>query len=176
MWRGLGDGRFVPVTFRELESYAIHPATEPGTFGSRRIPAFVDAYRLFVNTPSPLRASGITIYSFENGAWTRHRVWRGKDADTSLFALATGDLDGDGLDDVAFADSQAKRLRIFFQQPDGSFQELAERDEPLLDSSGQCIRMGDVDRDGRLDVVLSKTVTSGAPNEPGGWDVYLNRR
>ena len=31
-------------------------------------------------------------------------------------------------------------------------------------------------RDGRLDVVLSKTVSSARPNDKGGWDVYLNRR
>jgi hypothetical protein len=34
----------------------------------------------------------------------------------------------------------------------------------------------DLDRDGRLDVVVSKTVSSNDPRQPGGWDVYLNRR
>jgi hypothetical protein len=34
----------------------------------------------------------------------------------------------------------------------------------------------DLDKDGRLDIVLSKTVSSARPDDHGGWDVYLNRR
>jgi hypothetical protein len=87
-----------------------------------------------------------------------------------------GDLDGDGLDDVVFADSEVNRLRIFFQKPDGSFVEMAEAEEPQLDSPGQCLRLADLDGDGRLDILLSKTVASYRPGEQGGWSVYLNRR
>jgi hypothetical protein len=87
-----------------------------------------------------------------------------------------GDLDGDGLDDIVFPDSEERRLKIFFQQPDGSFVEAAESEEPALDSPGQCVRLADIDRDGRLDVVLAKTVSSVRPGDRGGWDVYLNKR
>jgi hypothetical protein len=87
-----------------------------------------------------------------------------------------GDLDGDGLDDVLFPDSEQSRLRVFFQQADGSFRELEQKKEPPLDSPGQCVRLADLDADGRLDVVVSKTVTSGRPEDPGGWNVYLNRK
>ena len=74
-----------------------------------------------------------------------------------MFGLAMGDLDGDGLDDVVFADSEAGRLRIFLQRPDGSFAEADEKQEPAIGSIGQCIRLADLDGDGRLDVVVSKT-------------------
>ena len=87
-----------------------------------------------------------------------------------------GDLDGDGLDDVVFPDGEARKLRILFQRPDGTFVEAAESEEPTLDSPGQCVRLADVDKDGRLDIVLSKTVSSTDPRQPGGWDVYLNRK
>jgi hypothetical protein len=87
-----------------------------------------------------------------------------------------GDLDGDGLDDIVFADSEVNRLRIFFQKPGGSFVEMAEQEEPELDSPGQCVRLADLDGDGRLDIVLSKTVASYRANDQGGWSVYLNRR
>jgi FG-GAP-like repeat len=87
-----------------------------------------------------------------------------------------GDLDGDKLDDIVFPDSEERRLRIFFQQPDGTFLEAAEKDEPALDSPGQCVRIADIDRDGRPDLVLSKTVSAVRPEDVGGWDVYLNRR
>ena len=53
---------------------------------------------------------------------------------------------------------------------------MAESEEPVLDSPGQCIRLADLNRDGRLDIVLSKTVVSSRASDPGGWNVYLNRR
>jgi hypothetical protein len=87
-----------------------------------------------------------------------------------------GDLDGDRLDDIVFPDSEERRLKIFFQQPDGAFVEADQHEEPVLDSPGQCVRLEDLDKDGRLDIVLSRTVSSARPEDRGGWDVYLNRR
>jgi FG-GAP-like repeat len=176
LWKNLGNGKFDPVRFPETEIYAYHFATEPGTFGRERASAFADSYQMATNKPQDARASGITIYSFENGRWARHRVWRQKSGLTSQYALAFGDLDGDGLDDIVFADSEVNRLRVFFQKPDGSFVEMGEAEEPALDSVGQCIRLADVNGDGRLDVILAKTVASYRPGERGGWNVYLNRR
>jgi hypothetical protein len=176
LWKNMGDGTFTPVPFPEIEIYAYHFATAPGTFGSDRIPAFADAFYMSTGEPELARAAGITLYSHQNGKWTRHRVWRKKDGKTLQYAVAMGDLDGDRLDDVVFPDSEERRLRIFFQQPDGSFVEAEDREEPSLDSPGQCVRLADLDADGRLDVVLAKTVSSTRPDDRGGWDVYLNRR
>jgi len=44
--------------------------------------------------------------------------------------------------------------------------------EPLRDGLATLIGY----RDGRLDIILSKTVASYRPNDQGGWSVYLNRR
>jgi hypothetical protein len=176
LWRNLGNGRFDPARFPELEIYAYHFASVPGTLGRARVPAFADAYYMMTNEPEVARATGITLYSFEKGSWTRHRVWRKKSGRSAQYALAMGDLDGDGLDDIVFADSEVDRLRIFFQKPDGAFVEMDEIGEPKLDSPGQCIRLADLDGDGRLDIILSKTVASYRPNDRGGWNVYLNRR
>jgi hypothetical protein len=176
LWKNTGDGTFAPVQFDAIEPYAYHFATAPGTFGKDRLPAFADGYTMQANVPETLRASGLTLYVFQNGAWTRHRVWRKRDFKAYLFALDMGDLDGDGLDDLVFADSESRKLRVFFQRPDGGFLEAAEPEEPSLDSPGQCVRLVDLDRDGRLDVVLSKTASSSDPRQAGGWDVYLNRR
>ena len=52
--------------------------------------------------------------------------------------------------------------------------ELATEQEPRLNSPGQCVRLVDVNRDGRLDIILSKTVTVSSPKDPGGWSVFLN--
>jgi hypothetical protein len=176
LWKNLGDGRFEPVRFPALEIYSYHFATVPGTFGRQRAAAFADAYQMITNDPQEARATGISMYSYENGNWTRHRVWRKKNGQSTQYALAVGDLDGDGLDDVVFADSELNRLRVFFQKPDGTFSEMAEQEEPVLDSVGQWIELADVNRDGRLDIILSKTVASYRVGDQGGWNVYLNRR
>ena len=176
LWKNEGNSSFSPVKFDDFEVWAFHFATTPGTFGARRVPAFADAFHLYTDEPKVTRAIGINVYSFENGVWKRHRVWRHKEGKSAQYALAMGDLDGDGLDDIAFADTSENRLRVFFQRPDEEFEEMAVKDEPALDSPGQCIRFGDLDGDGRIDVIVAKTVSSTAPGVAGGWDVYLNRR
>jgi len=167
---------FASVSFPAIEIYAFHFATAPGTFGRDRAPAFADSYYMATNEPQVARAGGITLYTLRNGTWERRRVWRKANGKSLQYGLAMGDLDGDKLDDIVFPDSEERRLRIFFQQPDGTFLEAAEKDEPALDSPGQCVRIADIDRDGRPDLVLSKTVSAVRPEDVGGWDVYLNRR
>jgi hypothetical protein len=176
LWKNEGNATFSPVSFPEIEIYAFHFATAPGTFGATRAPAFADAYYMSTSEPEVARAAGISLYSFQGGKWQRHRIWRKKNGKTLQYALTMGDLNGDKLDDVVFPDSEERRLRIFFQQPDGSFVEALASEEPSLDSPGQCVRLADIDRDGRLDLILSKTVSSVKSDDVGGWDVYLNRK
>ncbi|MEP6993578.1 MAG: VCBS repeat-containing protein [Acidobacteriota bacterium] len=175
LWKNDGNGTFSPVSLPVIEIYSFHFATAPGTLGRDRAAAFADSFYMSRNSPST-KAGGISVYAFRKGEWTRHRIWRKKDLAATVSALAMGDLDGDGLDDVVFADSEQDRLRVLFQQPDGSFVEAAEAEEPALNSPGECVRLADIDGDGRLDILLSKTVKSSGPTEPGGWNVYLNRR
>ncbi|MCI0636375.1 MAG: VCBS repeat-containing protein, partial [Actinobacteria bacterium] len=71
--------------------------------------------------------------------------------------VATGDLDGDGLDDVVVALLYAGTAAPFISQGDGTFSA-----EPLLDLGGYARgpRLVDLDGDGRDDLVISVT---GAP-------------
>jgi hypothetical protein len=177
LFKNAGDDTFLSAYFPEIQGFAYTYATAPGTYGKARGPAFAASFIVMAaGTKDPTRAEGVTLYSFEAGKWTAHRVWRAKSPQSSIFGLAMGDLDGDGLDDVVFLDSDARRVRILYQQPDGSFAEADEKDEPRLTSPGQCVRLADLDRDGRLDVIVSRTVVSSNPTEKGGFDVYLNRR
>jgi hypothetical protein len=175
LWKSQGDGTFAPVSFDAIELYAYHFTTAPGTYGKARLPAFADSYFAQANVPDPTRAVGISIYVFRDGKWERLRIWREKEGKASVSALAMGDVDGNGLDDVVFADNVRRRVRVLFQQPDGSFAELDEKLEPTIASIGQWLRLADLNGDGRLDIVVSRTVSSAAPNESGGWNVYLNR-
>ena len=176
LWKNAGDGTFTPVQFDAIEPYSYHFATAPGTFGKARIPSYVDGYSIQANVPETLRATGLSIYSYENGTWTKHRIWRQKEWKAYLFGLAYGDLDKDGLDDLLFVDNTVRKLRVLFQKPDGTFVEAAEAEEPSLDSPGQCVRLADVNGDGKMDVIVSKTVATTDPTVTGGWDVFLNRR
>ena len=173
LWKNGGKGEFSPVAFRELESYAFHFATRPGSFGARKEPAFADAYSKFMQ--EPLRSAvGINVYSLHGGAWTTHRVFRKKGANTFLYGLAMGDVNGDGLDDVVFPDSDLKKIRIFLQTPSGEFREIPEELEPPINSQAQCVRIADVNGDGKPDLVIAKSVPSSSPTDPGGWSVYIN--
>ena len=177
LYRNEGNDAFQSVYFPEVQGFAYTYATAPGTWGKARRPAFVGSFIVMaLGTKDPPRAEGVTLYTLDSGKWTAHRLWRAKSPRSSVFGLAMGDLDGDGLDDVVFLDSDARRVRILYQQPDGSFAESDEKDEPRLASPGQCVRLADLDRDGRLDVVVSRTVVASNPAEKGGFDVYLNRR
>jgi hypothetical protein len=175
LWHNAGNGTFQPVEFGQIELYAYHFTTQPGTFGKARVPAFADAFFSQANLPNPTRAVGISIYEYDQGKWIRHRAWRKLESKAAVTAMAFGDLDGDGLDDIVFADNEQRKLRILFQQPDGSFSEMDEKEEPSISSLGQWICLADLNGDGRLDIVLSRTVSSSAPNEKGGFDVYLNK-
>ena len=176
LWKNEKNGTFSYVYFPEIQTSSYHFAAVPGTFGRDRAPAFGATISLHTNRPQTIRATGINVYSYKGGAWSRHPVWRKKSGESLLSALAMGDLDGDGLDDLVFPDSEQNQLRIFFQAADGSFREMDQQEEPRLDSPGQCVQIADIDGDGRPDILLSKTVSSTRPQDKGGWNVFLNRR
>ena len=90
-----------------------------------------------------------SIYTFENGTWSRHRVWRQKEWKSYLFGLAFGDLDERRPRRPALRGQRpAASVRVLFQKPDGTFVEAAEAEEPALDSPGQTLRLADVNGDG----------------------------
>lgn len=75
-------------------------------------------------------------------------------------SLAAGDFDEDGLVDLVVADARDGRVYLFEGLGRGRFD--AEPAVPLLGMPGeQLVRAGEVDGDGRLDVVLIELATGG---------------
>ena len=80
--------------------------------------------------------------------------------------VAPGDLNGDGLTDAAVIGERAgeQHILLYYQNTGGAFRSVV--DIPVPDLAVKGIAVGDVNNDGRADLVVSggsKTVTAGPP-------------
>jgi FG-GAP-like repeat len=156
-----------------VETYGPQSGAAAGIYHGR--PAAFASY--FKRSPAgasrKIDGQGITIYYRDaDGKMKGKRVVKTLQPDAASPAIAAGDLNGDGLDDIVWADASAQRLRVFFQTAGGEFEELAAAREPAFVNHPTALRIADVDGDGRKDVVLMYQYLTGDETRAGGFRVF----
>lgn len=123
----------------------------------------------------PTRGYGLSLVYKDGSAWTSKRLVKvlTDNVDENM-GIGAGDLNGDGLDDVAWGDDVSGRVRVLFQTKDGGFEELAPELQPKYPNHSMSIRIADVDRDGRNDIVLMFEFRSSDRSRAGGLKYFRN--
>ena len=125
-----------------------------------------------------LRSDTLTIFRQESGGeFTLLRSLGGPGAIDGPQSVALGDVDGDGQLDVVSANWLSHTLTIFRQESGGEFVLLPPLGGPGVIESPRSVALGDVDGDGRLDVVsaneFSDTLTIFRQESGGEFELLL---
>ena len=93
-------------------------------------------------------------------------------------ALAVGDVDGNGLDDIIIGGNSSSPAQIFFQQPNGQFTQrplITQNTFVSSDTKDEGILVFDANGDGKLDIYISSGGYGNAPGDAAYQDrLYIN--
>ena len=156
-----------------VETWAQHMGSAAGTYRGRPA-AFAAWFKRSPSGASPkIDGQGITVYyRGADGKMAGKRIVKTLQFDAGSPAIAAGDLNGDGLDDVVWCDESTHRMRVFFQTPEGEFEELASDREPTFVNHPTALRIADFDGDGHMDVAFMYQYLTGDETRAGGFRVF----
>jgi hypothetical protein len=156
-----------------VEAYAQHMGSAAGTYRGRPAAFATWFKRSPYGASQKIDGQGVTVYyRGADGKMAGKRIVKTLQFDTGSPAIAAGDLNGDGLDDVVWCDESTGRMRVFFQTPDGEFEELPADREPAFVNHPTALRIADFDGDGHKDVALMYQYLTGDETRAGGFRVF----
>ena len=122
-----------------------------------------------------IRGQGLSVYYRDVDGWKRKRVAKVLSPENiDSQGVGTGDLNGDGLDDVVWADDSVGRVRVLFQTRKGEFEELDPELQPRFVNHSMSVKVVDVDRDGKKDIVLMYEYRTTDKTRAGGLRFFRN--
>jgi hypothetical protein len=122
------------------------------TFGRFAAMALLVSAAVAANMPSPMRAEAASQPSYRIASFG---------AGTNPSAAKIGDLDGDGLNDIAVVNLQGS-LQLFFNKGGGSFELVTLNGLWPSSSNTLDLDVGDLNRDGRNDIAVAFSTQRGA--------------
>lgn len=140
MLPGIGNGTFGPAT-----TFAIDTGTGPPVLQFAMAVSDLNS-----DGKQDLVAGHQVFLGNGDGAFTPEPA-----LDAEPTALAIGDLDGDGIPDVAMLDGTVGLVALQLGRGDGTF-----RKKQIYGVAGNSLAMGDVNRDGRLDLVTTNSAAN----------------
>lgn len=176
MMRNVGKGeKFAPMAEAQVPIGGYVLANAVGSLDRFPIPDVVycvEGFNPRGNEGDPAQACLIYRFHDANGrpsaTPTVQTLFKFNEAYNNVNAVAIGDIDGDGRNDIALVTNEGK-VRIFLQFPDGTFY---EDKSAALDTGGADlfdVRIADLYHDGMGEVVVFGTPREQAKAEGGIW-------
>ncbi|MGH9459518.1 MAG: FG-GAP repeat domain-containing protein [Thermoanaerobaculia bacterium] len=171
-WTAFGRG-FIPL-------YSYYLALTAGDFTSDGRDDAVLSYGHFwpesldpatLAPPEELRMVGLDLVTWRGAEPSRTTIARWPSR-AGIGSLASGDLDLDGKRDLIFVHPEPREARILLGDGKGGFREAEVAGLPIPANNSYDITLADVDRDGRLDVIM---LFERQEYDPGAIRVWLNR-
>jgi hypothetical protein len=134
----------------------------------------VDVDPEFAPTPPARTIVGLELVSDLGGKPVR-KVIAAWDSQWAVRALASGDFDGDGKLDLIYSRQDTKELKVLLGDGKGNFREVQVEGAEIPGNSIYDLKVADVNRDGRPDLVFMYETMERSMVRDGAVRVLLNR-